>query len=443
MAASVQGSINLEDPRYDWQACTSPFTYNGLVEGHWTVSVKAYDYADQPSRQIELDVWVDTIAPVVNITVGPDTNGVNPGGRVVFTLVDMTEMAAPGSGSPIQWQGLLQTNSDKGGGGSQTNGTQDKSSTEGTLGATTETYAVNIRSSYRIEATTVELGKSALGVWSNCSDDCVYSGLSGGTYSFQARGIDAAGNLGNASQPTYTFQLEGSTSGLPMWAMIAIIVGSVVAGIAGILLLWWCCCKSRTTKSRPNTLPNGAIPSSNIPMNGYNGVMGMSPPPPYLVGGANSINGYGSITNGYHHTNGNSNGYVGHSMQQPQMANDPIEAQQIALALAASQRDSQTSQRGLRQSSSTNRSRVDEEEAQLRAAMAASLEEERRRARGGDRVTDDAELRAAIEASLAEQQRRGGSQLRSTNNNWPPSAPAPSQFSVNPYGSTEEWPPRR
>lgn len=437
LASSLQGTLNLEDPKYDWQVCTSPYIFSGLLEGHWTVNVRAYDNADQPSRQVELDVWVDTIAPVANITVGPGKDAVNPGGRAVFTLTDLTEKASPGAGSPVQWQGLLQTSSDK-----QQNGTEART-TEGASSATAtssaaETYAVNIRNRYRIEATTVELGRGDIGVWTNCSDDCIYDGLGSGTYTFQARGIDAAGNIGDASNPPYAFQLEGASSGLPTWALIAIIVGSVVAGISGILLLWWCC---KSTTRKPGTLPIGSVPSSARPMNGHWGNGNI--PPPYLVGGP-TTNGYvAPITNGYHHSNGNgypgTNGAVAATNGRSVVPQDPIEAQQIALALAASQRASETERR----KNEMARAAAEEEEAQLRAALAASLAEEQRKRTSAPAVSeDDADIRAAIQASLAEQ-RRQESAAAAYSSYYRPSAPSPSQFSSNPYGSVEEWPPRR
>lgn len=63
--------VNLDDARWDWAPCTSPWAVSGLVEGHWSLGLRAYDNAGLASQPAEFDMWVDTKAPVVNITAGP------------------------------------------------------------------------------------------------------------------------------------------------------------------------------------------------------------------------------------------------------------------------------------------------------------------------------------------------------------------------------------
>ena len=455
LAPTSQGKVNQQDAQYNWQPCTSPHTFTGVVEGHWGVSVMAYDDAGTPSAPLELDVWVDTVAPVANITSSPSLTDVNPGGTVVFGLVDDTDRAAPGAGSPVQWQGLLL----KGDGSSSGSGSGSDSGSGGTTTPPVSTSSTSTTKMYIPEAIrtdnaststptpqeVVELGMKNVGVWSNCSaSDCTYSGLKGGTYSFQARGVDVSGNVGDPTTPPLTFTVEGASGGMPTWELVAIIAGSVVGGVLVCLVLWQCCCRSRRGSS--GTLNTAMISSSGTtsppPPPGYygNGIGGAGPPPPYLTG------------NGYHPPNGTANGYHGSTvngyaanvngsaylttptnMNTRVVPQDPIEAQELALALAASEREAQ------RQRQPAVATATDE---QLEAAMKASLEEDERRKRA---EREDAELRAAIEASLAEEERKRRLQEQQW---WAPSAPVPSatgsvySSNPNPYAA-EEWPPRR
>lgn len=91
------------------------------------------------------------------------------------------------------------------------------------------------------------LDASALGAWANCSSTCTYTGLPSGYYSMNARQVDAAGNVGNATEAA-PFQVDASldgSSGLPTWAIIVIAAGGAVVALVATALLVWCCCKRR------------------------------------------------------------------------------------------------------------------------------------------------------------------------------------------------------
>jgi hypothetical protein len=456
LASSVQNEIDPDDPRFTWQPCTSPYTFNGIVEGHWIASVIAYDNANQASKPSEMDVWVDTVAPIAAISNAPKPGVLTPGGRVVFSLSDTTEKNNPGAGSPIQWQGLLKSITDEEFDSlSRTSDNSQGAATSGGEAASIIKMKNTMMATTRANADIVELGRGDLNEWNNCTSECTYNGLGSGAYVFQARGVDASGNVGDATTPPIAFKMEGVSSGLPTWALIAIIVGSVVVGIALLAILWSCCC-SKNSQSKMNSLPNGVI-ASGYPAVG-NGTNGHNPngwnnygsaPPPVYMNGAGYQNGDYNGTAYYSTTmNGNGRTRTGTSNGRIHIPDDPIEAQELALALAASNAQQQQQQQQhvssyqsvvpIRTDRSTN------EDAELKAAMEASLAEEQRRRSSGAVASqalssDDAELTAAIQASLEEQRRQ---QEMYTASGWESMATAPPASappSSNPFA---EWPPR-
>jgi hypothetical protein len=459
LASSVENQIDPNDPRFNWQQCTSPFTFNGVVEGHWIASVVAFDNADQASKPSEMDVWVDTIAPVTSLSSGPKSGVITPGGRVVFSLSDSTEKDNPGAGSPVQWQGLLKSVSeDEFSSYSRTSDTSQAAGAPSIIKRfTTKMSAVTKNEAPPDED--IQLGRGDLNTWTNCSSECTYDGLGSGAYLFQARGIDASGNLGEATTPPVAFKMEGVPSGLPTWALIAIIVGSVVIGIALLAILWTCCCKNNT---RPHK-NNGVVPNGVIASNGGNGYAYSNG---YLDGQINGWNSYGSAPpplymndsgNGYQNgfypaaaavsMNGGNNRMTASPLGDAasgriQIPDDPIEAQELALALAASNAQAQRQQQQQQQQTGGFGTAVQvgqpasHEDAELKAAMEASLAEEQRRRNNSSIAvlsSDDAELNAAIQASLEEQRRYTASGWEQP----PPVASAPPQS--NPFA---EWPPR-
>ena len=195
-------------------------------------------------------------------------------------------------------------------------------------------------------------------------------------------------------------------------------------------------------------MPHGVIANST---NGYangNGIgytngwnsYGSAPPPVYMNG---TTNGYHQ--NGYQANGGGTyqNGTAAHG--HIQIPEDPIEAQELALALAASnaQQQRQNSSSTAYQTGTLPIVQPGNEDAELKAAMEASLAEEQRRRNQSVASTvlssDDAELNAAIQASLEEQRRQ---QQQYTASGWqemPATAPPPPSYSANPFA---EWPPR-
>lgn len=462
LASSVQDQINPDDPRYTWQPCTSPYTFDGIVEGHWIASVIAYDNANLASKPSEMDVWVDTVAPITSISNAPKPGVITPGGQIVFSLSDTTEEDNPGAGSPIQWQGLLESISeDEFGSITGTSDIPQGTATSGGEAASIIKMKNTIMATSSANDDIIELGRDDLNEWANCTSECTYNGLGSGAYVFQARGIDASGNVGDATTPI-AFQMEGASSGLPTWALIAIIVGSVVIGIALLAILWSCCC-SKNSQNKINSLPNGVIASGNgggypggYPVgyganghaNGWNSY-GSAPPPVYMNGTGYQNGGFnGANGTGYYNStmNGNGRAHSGTSNGRIQIPDDPVEAQELALALAASNAQERQQQQRVSpyQGVAPIPSGRSNEDAELTAAMEASLAEEQRRRSSGVVASqamnnDDSEFNAAIQASLEEQRRQ---QEQYTASGWQSMATAPPASappSSNPFA---EWPPR-
>lgn len=271
-------------------------------------------------------------------------------------------------GSPVQWQGYMVKQ--------DTNATQESpvpSSASGQAPGTAvkTTMAHHIMAKNITSVGEVYLGPGDLNKWANCSSSaCVYSGLSGGTYSFTARGVDAAGNQGNQSAP-YVFQLEGVSSGLPTWALIVIIVGSVVGGMLVLAILWLCCCRSKK-KTLSSTHVNGA------PWTNGNGHAS------YANG--NIYGQYGTSPYDTRYNESYANGYPvagarpfagavnGYAVGQTPIPSDPIAAQQMALSMATSGRndDEEELKKAIEESLRFSQPRDDD----LDAAIAASLQQQ-------------------------------------------------------------------
>jgi len=71
VAPSQEGSVNLDDARWTWAPCASPWKVEGLVEGHWGVGLQAVDNAGLAAAAVERDVWVDSVAPVAKVSGVP------------------------------------------------------------------------------------------------------------------------------------------------------------------------------------------------------------------------------------------------------------------------------------------------------------------------------------------------------------------------------------
>lgn len=80
------------------------------------------------------------------------------------------------------------------------------------------------------DAETVQAG-DALASWTNCSASCSVEGLASGTYTHSARGIDLAGNVGNATAAVPFTYTQPPGPGFPVWAI------AVAAGGGALLLI--------------------------------------------------------------------------------------------------------------------------------------------------------------------------------------------------------------
>lgn len=239
----VGQQLDANSQLWDPKPCESPWTFD-LQEGEWQISIVATDKSGQSSVGQPLSIWMDTIPPTATITSGPSKTDVNPGGSVVFNISDGT---TDNGGSPVLWQGYLSMTS------SSIEDQKPPSSVDSSGNPTVKSISTSSHSLRSIITEQNVLGPDDLDTWANCSvTSCTYEGLKQGTYTFITKGVDAAGNVGEPSDP-YRFRMEGASGGLPTWALIVIIVGSVVVGILLISIIWCCCCrKSRTSPVQMN-----------------------------------------------------------------------------------------------------------------------------------------------------------------------------------------------
>ncbi len=322
----VGQQVNVESASYDPQPCTSPWTFQ-LEEGEWEISIVATDNAGISSTGQAITIWMDTVPPVPMITSGPPNDTVVAGGSVEFNITDGMQ---GNGGSPVVWQGYLSLDS--------TSIDDQPAETSSSAGPGAAIKSVDAK----------PLGPDNVDQWANCTTTrCVYEGIGVGTYTFVARGVDAAGNEGPESEP-WTFRLAGASNSLPTWALIVIIVASCVGAllIAGVL---WCCLRkpsaSRQNKDRPGP--------QTYDVNSY----------------ATNVAAFQNVyqENGYQQQNGYQSGTIAGARPFAGAVNDPIEAQRQALAQY---------QGGGGSSRQSGAAMVeDEDERRLRLAMAMSLAE--------------------------------------------------------------------
>ncbi|KAK9815878.1 hypothetical protein WJX72_011193 [[Myrmecia] bisecta] len=229
----ITNTTDPNDPKFDWQNCTSPAAYSGLGEGRWELSVRATDMAANTRDTGILDVYIDRTPPTNSISDGPNRNRTVPS-TVIFTF----QASSGGSvGSPIALtQCLLQPLTAQ----QFTDVQSGNTSALGFLGGSTP--AISLSS----VAQGVQLGS-----WMNCTSPATLKGIKSGNYSFQARATDDAGNQGAPTAPygfmvDDTLPLDGASasgSGLHGWKLYAVIAGA--AGAALLLLVCCVCCCSR------------------------------------------------------------------------------------------------------------------------------------------------------------------------------------------------------
>ena len=95
-------------------------------------------------------------------------------------------------------------------------------------------------------------------------------GLRSGNYTFRVKSVDAAGNIGAASQP-YAFTVddtlpvpgESGAGWFTGWHRIAVIAGAAAAGVILLVLLLCACCMRRRRLHRLRS-EGCAIPSTSV-----------------------------------------------------------------------------------------------------------------------------------------------------------------------------------
>ena len=327
-----------ESSSYDPQPCTSPWTFQ-LEEGEWEISIVATDNAGISSTGRAMSIWMDTVPPIPMITSGPANDTVVAGGSVEFNITDGMQEAG---GSPVMWQGYLSLDS--------TSIDDQPAETSSSVNQGTMIKSVDAGK---------PLGRGDLDQWSDCTTkSCTYEGLGGGTYTFVARGIDAAGNQGPDSDP-WTFRLAGASDSLPTWALIVIIVASCVGAIliAGAL---WCCLRKPSTAGQNKDRPS----QHAYDVNSYATTVAAPFQNGYQQNGYQQ-NGYQQ--NGYQQNRYQGSGVIAGARPFAGAVNDPIDAQRQALAQYQGGSGSSNRHSGLA---------IEDEEEQLRLALAMSVAEQ-------------------------------------------------------------------
>jgi len=444
LANGQQGDMGMEEESvYNWQLCSPPATFTsgdgtGLQEGRYALTLRALDVGGLKTTTEDYVIFVDFTPPTVGLIKVPPTNKSIPS-TIVLEFEDAAPGIAPGAGSNVTWNVFTTKQTEEewmalrdgtaaleGGtsgnagvqvlsvdGGNNNNNNNRKllqnegvdTSIDQSNNSTTTTTAPANQQQPPSSLAPNQLGKDDLDKWANCTSPCTMKGLKSGYYAMQVRGTDDAGNQGKSS-PIILFNVDSSLdpdSGLPDWALYTIIGVSVAVGVIIIASILRCVYVKKRNKrlgiSGGNSRaqlngPQGALTTSDFasysftPSSGYQ--HGRFPFDTANGGGLN-----GSFTSPYA---SNPYGYLYTPPQVPPTivgtGGAAVESQQMAYALAASQRGS---------------SRVNgggTTDTEMRAAIQASMEEEQRRNRSGGAAVvgnDDEMLRAAIEASLREQ----------------------------------------
>ena len=153
------GSVGSPSENGTWAPCASPITYGpGLADGRWGLTLRAVDAAGNARESPESVVFVDRSPPRgAAVVAGPSAD------RAAPSRVSLAFSAPPdAAGAPVaSWQCAL-------------------SGPDGKAPA-----------------------------WKACTSPAVFKGLKSGGYSFEARPVDAAGNVGAAS-PARTFTVDAS-----------------------------------------------------------------------------------------------------------------------------------------------------------------------------------------------------------------------------------------
>jgi subtilisin family serine protease len=384
----------------EWAPCASPWTPALLdADAHYALEVRAVDGAGLESPAAQVDYWRDSRAPRAAVLGAPAPDRAAPGGTVAFEFGDSTVAEKhpdqPTLGAPVAYWVLLTQVSDALPSGGAGAGAGAGNTLQGTLldASAGEVRAVTPAPAALVPGSDagagaapadveVVLGAGDAGEWARCAARCRFEGLAVGSYELSVRGVDAAGNEQVEAPAVVAFSAEGAPPAppLPTWAIIAI-AGGGAAALAALIAL----CSCVASRRRRAHAPTGSLSSSARPI--YGGGYGSSYVAPPYAGGA-----------------------AGYALAAPYRAAPPdaLEAQQVALALAASQRDAR--ERAARAQRSWAAPLPADTDAELRAAIAASLSEPRRPAPPPPSAPadDDADMRAAIEASLREQARGGG-----------------------------------
>ncbi|KAL6772119.1 hypothetical protein ACKKBG_A28990 [Auxenochlorella protothecoides x Auxenochlorella symbiontica] len=244
-ATLVSGSATQMDTA--WKNCTSPQTYTGLEEGHWLLNIQAIDKAGNVATLGDQDVWIDQTPPTVSVTSGP-ASFASVEGALSFSF---SETAGAGALAPIATFQLRLAPISRDLFDSLRNG----SASEGTSSTLGTLLGGAGRRLLEDDVGTVQAG-DALASWTNCSASCSVEGLASGTYTHSARGIDLAGNVGNATAAVPFTYTQPPGPGFPVWAIAVAAGGGALLLI--ILALLVCMCWRRRNSRKAAATPAGA-----------------------------------------------------------------------------------------------------------------------------------------------------------------------------------------
>ncbi|MFN2613570.1 MAG: Ig-like domain-containing protein [Actinomycetota bacterium] len=205
------------------EACVSPLTLDGLVDGAHVLEVVATDPAGNASPPAEYRWTVDTSPPAITITSGPSGTWGSTTAVFAFTADQgvMFRCSIDGSApssctSPVTYTGLAA--------GSHTFTVAATNPDDGATSSIARTWTVDTTRPFvtltgspagTVTTNTVELAFTSTkpgtftcsldsGSFKSCTSPVTYAGLVNGPHSFAVRSIDQGGNVSNTARASWT-----------------------------------------------------------------------------------------------------------------------------------------------------------------------------------------------------------------------------------------------
>ncbi|WP_413560874.1 Ig-like domain repeat protein [Bdellovibrio sp. HCB209] len=239
--APPSGSITGYECKLDgsaWTACTSPHTYNSLVQNSHTFEVRSIDNNSMPSDPTSFTWIIDTTNPTLTITDKPELTEGSANAQFKFTGADTGGGAVDKYYCQIDGGGFVECASPRNltalSEGSHTFDVRVTDTAGNTSTAQTYTWSVDLtapvltlltKPDSLTNQTTAAFTFSATdsgsisgyeckidgGTATACVSGVSYSSLIGGAHSFEVVAIDAAGNSSNSVTYSWTIDLIAPT----------------------------------------------------------------------------------------------------------------------------------------------------------------------------------------------------------------------------------------